>query len=134
MKPKDIDPTFGTRLKKLMRDAEMSNADLSRIMFGETTETRPDGSVYKVAKNRQSIGRYISGKTYPSEETRVKIADAIGVAYSELFPNEGPPEQRVGSGVSLVQVNKRDSRIDVHVVLPTEEAMKVLAIVSSYCR
>lgn len=133
MLAKNIDPSFKDRLQRVMRELDMTQADVSRKIWGVTFEKRADGNVYEVAKNRQAIGRYLSGKSYPSEGTKLRLAEALGVTFHELFPND-EPVNRAGSGITLQPVNKKESILIIHVTMPTKKAQEVIDIVSEYAQ
>jgi transcriptional regulator with XRE-family HTH domain len=132
MIPKNVDPAFRDRLQRLMRDKGKTQADLARQIFGTTEEIRGD-QVYEVPRNRQTFSKYLSGKSYPSEETKRKLADALGVTMMELFPNDDP-ENKPGSGITFKQLNKRDALLELHVELPVDKAMEVIRIVREYAK
>lgn len=132
MIPKNVDPSFRDRLQRLMREKDISQSDLARQIFGTTEEVRGE-AVYEVPKNRQTFSKYLSGKAYPSEETKRKLADALGVSFMELFPNDDPAN-RPGSGITFKQINKRDALLDLHLELPVEKAMEVIRIVREYAK
>lgn len=133
MKPKNVDPSFRDRLQRVMREQKLTQADLSRKVWGTTLEKRPDGQVYEVPKNRQTLTRYLAGKSYPSEETKQSLAEALGVRMAELFPHDGAVN-RAGSGITLEPVNKRESLVSIHLVLPTEVALELVRKASEYAK
>jgi transcriptional regulator with XRE-family HTH domain len=119
--------TFGDRLADTLRKKDMNYSDLARMVFGVST----DKNGYTVARNRQSIGRYIAGEQMPDPQTREKIVEALGVPYDELFP-EVMPHERPGSGVVLTQVDKKMSRLRLEVVVPTSVALEIIKTISPY--
>lgn len=121
------DPSFPDRLARLMREKNMTRAELARHVWGTFTDERG----YEVAKNRQSISKYLSGRMSPSEKTKQLLASALGVRYEDIDPNSDPTN-RPGSGITLTQINNRDSRLDLSMILPTEIAGQVVAIVGRY--
>lgn len=129
------DPQFADRLQRLMDKKGMTRSDLARVVFGTTIETRTDEygneHVYEVAKNRQTIGKYLKGSVYPGAKTKTMLCKALGVRYADLFPGDDVT-QRPGSGVTLTPKEGERYRLTVDVVLPIAEAMKVISIVSPY--
>lgn len=115
-----------------MREKDKTISDIARAIWGTTEEVRGE-NVYEDPKNRQTISRYLSGKAYPSENTKQRLADVLGVSYAELFPKDDPTN-RPGSGVTLTQVSRRDSLLDLHIILPTEKAMQIIREVQEYAR
>jgi len=118
------DKAFPSRLQRLLDEKHMTKADLARKVWGEMVDERG----YTVARNRQTLGRYLAGQTYPTHSTRIMIAEALGVPYAELFPSEDPTE-RVGSGVTLEPKGKSTSHLTLDVDLPTDVALDVIQIV-----
>lgn len=115
-----------------MREKEKTQSDLAREIFGTTEEVRGD-AVYEVPRNRQTFSKYLSGKAYPSEETKRKLADALGVGFAELFPHDDPTNTP-GSGITLHQVNKKHALLDLHLELPIEKAMEVIRLVKEHAK
>ncbi len=118
---------FGHRLAALLQERKMNYSDLARLVFGESI----DKNGYPVARNRQSIGRYISGTTLPDMQTRERIATALHVPYAELFP-ETPAHDRPGSGVVLTAIDRDTSRLTLDVKIPTELALDIIRRVTPY--
>lgn len=122
-------PAFRDKLQRLMDEKGMTRADLARHVWGTYTDERG----YEVAKNRQTISRYLLGTSVPSHKTLRLMADAFGVGISDLDP-QSDPVNRPGSGVALEAVDKRNAHLTVDVVMPTDEAAQVLAIVGRYAK
>ena len=68
-------------LEQLMSERRVSRSDLARKLWGETIDARGR----KVAKGRDRIGNYISGKAVPKPKTIARIAEALGVKPDELM-------------------------------------------------
>lgn len=113
----------------MLDERNMTRADLARKVWGTMTDERG----YEVAKNRQSLSRYISGKMNPSLKTRRLISAALDVSYSCLFPHEASAD-RMGSGFSMRQVSEGRCELEISLTLPTEEALKIMAIVEPYTK
>lgn len=75
--------TFARRLHKLLAEKEMSQSDLARKVWG--TKTDPRG--YQVARNRDLVSSYLSGKSVPDGKNLRKIAKALGITDTELAPD-----------------------------------------------
>ncbi len=118
---------FGNRLAAILQERGMKYSDLARLVFGESV----DQNGYPVARNRQSIGRYVAGQTMPDKQTRDRIAAVLEVPYADLFP-ETAPSDRPGSGVVLTQVDRDTSRLTLDVILPTEIALEIIRRVTPY--
>lgn len=123
------DPTFGDRLARYMAEKDMTAADLAREVWGTMTDERG----YTVPRNRQSIGKYMRGKSAPTNEVKRKLAEALGVPYTTLFPNEDLSDVP-GSGVTLEPVNNKESRLTLNVTLPTAVAAKIIHTISEYVK
>lgn len=124
------DPSFPDRLQQLMDARGVTRADLARMVYGTFTDERG----YTVAKNRQSIGRYLAGQTMPLKQTARKMADALSVSYTELFPNSNPLE-RPGSGVKMTPSTKGElAHLEVSLDVPFDTAMEVVRLVAPHAR
>lgn len=94
--PKGTDNTYGRyrefaiALRAAMNEAKVSASDLARIVWGSTTDKRG----YSVARNRDRIGHYLSGTSYPEPENLQKIADALDVPVDDLASTRPPPVER----------------------------------------
>lgn len=75
--------SFARKLHEAMTRADMSQSDLARAVWGETTDKmgRP------VARNRDRISQYLAGKAVPEPKNLQKIADVLGVDPLDLAPN-----------------------------------------------
>jgi transcriptional regulator with XRE-family HTH domain len=134
MKPTTKDPGFPDRLKRMLRERKQSQSDMARDMFGMETEYRKaTDSYHEVPKGRQLFSKWLAGKAYPSDEMKVKLADAFHVKYQEMFPNEDPLD-RPGSGITFQQINKKDAFLELHMELPIDKAMEVIRIVREYAK
>lgn len=126
---KNTDPSFGDRLQRLMDERQMTRADLARHIWG----TMEDERGYTVARNRQLVGKYVAGTVTPSEKAMRLIAEALKVSYAELDPSSDPT-RRPGSGIVLTAVDRRNYRLDLSLVVPSEVATKVITLVSDYAK
>lgn len=121
------DPTFGDRLQRIMTEKRMTASDVARGVWGTMTDERG----YTVPRNRQAIGRYIRGESYPTYATKQLLCEALGVSYSQLFPKERP-ESRPGSGVTLEQLDRKMSHLTLDVVCPTLLAMDIIRKIQEF--
>lgn len=90
-----------------MLEKRISASDLAREVWGSKT----DGRGYEVAKNRDRIGHYLSGKSFPERENLTKIAKVLGVHPDRLMKAQPAPAVRKAS---------RDPQ-DIQVVFFTED-------------
>jgi transcriptional regulator with XRE-family HTH domain len=63
-----------------MKKLGMSSSDLARQVWGTTTDKRG----YTVARNRDRIGHYLAGTSYPEAENLQRLADALHVPVETL--------------------------------------------------
>lgn len=130
MSPAAKSPVFSDLLQRLLDERGMTRADLAKLVWGTIVDERG----YTVAKNRQALSKYIAGKASPSRQTRLRIAEALGVPYTDLFPEE-QKVNRPGSGITLEPASPPGvSRLRLDVEMPTKEATKVIEIVAPYAR
>ena len=97
----DVNPgTFAEVLRQLMIDKRVSASELARRVWG----TLQDGRGYTVARNRDRIGHYLSGRSYPEKENLDKIAKALGVS-SDVFSKLQPaPVVRAAKEPNAIEV------------------------------
>jgi transcriptional regulator with XRE-family HTH domain len=73
-----------------MREHDLTLSDLARRMWG----TRTDRRGYTVATNRDRVGHYVAGTSYPTEQNLHKLAAIFGVPVDTLAIPERPPTGR----------------------------------------
>lgn len=73
-----------------MLERRISASDLARGVWGTMTDPRG----YEVARNRDRIGHYLSGKSYPAMENLKKIAKVLGVDVEVLEKFQPAPVVR----------------------------------------
>ena len=66
--------SFAATLRQLMLDRKMSRSMLARKVWGTVKDKRG----YDVARNRDRIGHYLTGKSFPAPDNLKKIAKALG--------------------------------------------------------
>jgi transcriptional regulator with XRE-family HTH domain len=74
---------FARRLHELRVQKGMTQSDLAREIWGETTDVR--GNV--VARNRDRISQYEKGQSFPDPHNLEKLAKALGITADELAPD-----------------------------------------------
>ena len=74
---------FARRLHETLIRKGMSQSDLARSMWGETTDARG----YKVARNRDRVSSYLSGRSWPEAQNLRRMAEALGVKEEDLAPD-----------------------------------------------
>ena len=63
-----------------MLDKNLSASEVARRVWGTSKDKRG----YEVAKNRDRVGHYLAGTSYPEPENLQKLADAIDVPVERL--------------------------------------------------
>lgn len=88
---------------------DLSASEIARRIWGTTKDRRG----YDVARNRDRIGHYLSGNSYPEPDNLAKLAEALGVAIEDIAMPEGDnpgPRSRAGAhsaaagGIHLIPV------------------------------
>lgn len=126
---------FADRLKELRVERGLSQSDLARLIWGETTDERG----YKVANKRGRISAYEAGRAIPEPHNLTSLAEALGVTIEELAPDvvaaavdHAEPEIAInmvpgGDGVVHLQVNTLvdlDTAMQIGVLLSRSQAAK----------
>jgi hypothetical protein len=102
---------FAAWLAAQMAARGLNHSDLARAIWG----TVPDTRGYDVARNRDRIGAYLKGNSYPNLKTIWKLQDVFEV-YPDDMPGPGKPHRTkrkvVVSSISLpAQINQKLDRI-----------------------
>jgi transcriptional regulator with XRE-family HTH domain len=83
---------FADKLRDAMTRANVNASEVARRVWG----TAKDKRGYDVARNRDRIGHYLSGSSYPEPENLARLADAVGVTVEELaMPPETAPSREL---------------------------------------
>lgn len=121
---------FSRRLHELLTERNMSQADLARKTFG--TEVTKQG--YTVAKGRDRISAYLSGKTYPEPRTMQKLADALGMTLEELAPDAvAAAVDRDNPSLSITMVEGHPDKVHlvVNKLVSLDVAMQIGTLLAS---
>ena len=78
---------FATNLKLLREQAGLKKSHLAQELWGTTT----DGRGCTVAKNRDRISAWESGKAVPCEENLDMLSEYFGVFVQDLAPDVSNP-------------------------------------------
>jgi len=97
---KAVTNTFANTLRELMLEKRISASDLAREVWGTTKDKRG----YDVARNRDRIGHYLSGKSYPGRDNLQKIAKVLGVKIDVLEKLQPTPLVRRPETAKDIQV------------------------------
>ena len=76
------DIKFAQRLRQLMSEREMTQSDLATKIWGRHKSSEGKN----VAKGRDRISVWVSGKNFPDRENLLKLAKHLKVEVSELAP------------------------------------------------
>ncbi len=120
--------TFARNLHQAMLDRGMSQSDLARALWGETTT--PEGRT--VAKSRERISVYLRGRTIPTTQTLRSIAEVLGMTPEELAPNViGAAVDRDNPEFSMSMVAGHSDKVFVRVskLLPLHYAVEIANII-----
>src|SRR3954468_1996641 len=89
---------FADKLRDAMTRANVNASEVARRVWG----TAKDKRGYDVARNRDRIGHYLSGSSYPEPENLARLAEAVGVTVEELaMPPETAPQGNIRSPRTL---------------------------------
>ena len=77
-KPENI--PFASALSDAMANGNLKASEVARRIWGTTKDKRG----YDVARNRDRIGHYMKGTSYPEPDTLIKLAEAVGVPVARL--------------------------------------------------
>lgn len=118
---------FAERLQRLMLEKGLSQSDLAREVWGTMTDERG----YTVARNRQMLTKYLTGKAEPRMSTVRKMSEALHVSLADLDP-QSDPVNRPGSGVYVEPVDRRNARLQLNIVAPKTVIREVVKMLSEY--
>ena len=95
---------FAAWLSAKMAEHGLNHSDLARQIWGTITDTRG----YQVARNRDRIGNYLAGTSYPSLDTKYKLGEVFSV-----FPDDipGRPLRRSGDLRAEATIHHKLDRI-----------------------
>jgi len=80
LQPRPEYKPFADALRVAMARSQKTASDLAREIWGSTTDKRG----YSVGRNRDRIGHYLNGTSYPEPDNLEKLARALGIPVSEL--------------------------------------------------
>lgn len=123
--------SFGRRLQQLLDQKGWNYSDLAREVWGKTTTK----GGYEVAKNRDRISVYISGKAEPDARNLKRIAEKLGVEVADLAP------ERVGNAMaeqqhpaySITKVHGESDKVFLRVnkLVPEQVAAKIMFLLAT---
>jgi transcriptional regulator with XRE-family HTH domain len=128
----DAKQRFAYRLHRCMQLRGMSNSDLARLMWGETTDLMG----HRVAKNRDLISLYLRGARFPEPRTMERLAKALDVGVNDLaYDAEGTTltgdAEQPAPQVQMTLVGPDEVRLAFDHVLPTVVATKIMELLGT---
>jgi hypothetical protein len=99
---------FATWLDIEMACRGLTKSSLARLIWGSVDDPRG----YKVAKNRDRIGVYLSGTGYPSLDTKYKLAEVFDVGWIDDIPGPGKPSHARPHVVHASLMTQIDQKLD----------------------
>ena len=127
---------FASALRTAMLEQKLSASEVARRVWGTTTDTRG----YTVASNRDRIGHYLAGTSYPEPENLAKLARALNLPVEDLavdkpvFVAGGGSSYRGGRQPGDIQMtvladHPNKARLVFDRTVDFETAMRVLQII-----
>lgn len=117
---------FKQRLYQLRRDRGWSQSELARRVWGETTDARG----YTVAKNRDRVSAYESGKAIPERTNLEALASALGVSMEELAPDLILTRHKaaVQPAAFEMQIVGGEAHLKMDAMVPLSVAVQIVAL------
>ena len=123
---------FAQALQHAMLKNKLSASEVARRVWGTTTDSRG----YEVARNRDRIGHYMAGTSYPEPENLELLAKAIGVSTDELtIERPDPPavarvtRQTADLHLTAAIDEPTKARLQLDRILDWETALRILQLV-----
>ena len=123
---------FADALRKAMVEQNLTASEVARRVWGTSKDRRG----YDVAKNRDRVGLYLAGTSYPEPANLEKLAAAVGVPVDELRINGRPPPavrapRNVNAldGLDMQLIFTGDlnaARLMINRTVPTKLAIKII--------
>jgi transcriptional regulator with XRE-family HTH domain len=122
--------SFASNLRRLRLDANLSQSDLARKIWGDTTDSRG----YTVARNRDRISYYEAKKAVPEAHTLKVIADVLRVSVEELAPDliARETDKQKDPEISMAMVKDRADLVHLRVntLCTLALASKIIALLT----
>jgi transcriptional regulator with XRE-family HTH domain len=121
---------FAANLTALREDRGLNKSGLARELFG----TEIDKRGYTVAKNRDRITAWESGKATPTKENIKLVADYFGIDPVDLAPDIAGRQSHT-TVATAIQVRVSDAspdraHVQLDVVLPIQTAFEIANVVA----
>ena len=115
---------FAINLKLLREQAGLKKSHLAQELWGTTTDSRG----YTVAKNRDRISAWESGKAVPCEENLDRLSEYFGVFVPDLAPDVADPRTRRPAALQTALDN---GKIKVRIEVSGSSAAEVAEVLRS---
>jgi transcriptional regulator with XRE-family HTH domain len=120
---------FSRNLALLREAGGLSKSELARRIWGTITDNRG----YEVAKNRDRIGAWESGKAVPTADNILLLAKHFRIPASELAPDlmaQSAPDASLAS-VAIQTLDGDPGRVvlRVNIVLPAKVAYQIAGMI-----
>ena len=122
---------FADVLRAAMTKDKLSASEVARRVWGTVKDSRG----YDVARNRDRIGHYLAGASYPEPENLVRLADAVGLTVAELTIEPPaptlPPRGRQPGDIQITVLGDQSSRARLQLdrTLSVETAMRIVTMI-----
>ena len=125
---------FAETLRAAMLKQKLNASEVARRVWGSTKDTRG----YDVARNRDRIGHYLAGTSYPEPDNLIKLANVIGVPVEDLAVDKpvsvaGGGNPRGGSGrdtqVTFMSDNLNKARLQIDRVMNADLAIRIVQMI-----
>ena len=120
---------FARRLKSVLDEKNMSQADLARKIWGSTTDSRG----FDVARNRDRISVYLAGKSMPDSKNLRAIAEALNMKAEELAPDIiAATVERENPEIQFTMVSGHTDKVYLRVnkLVPLAVAAQIVTLLS----
>lgn len=107
----------------------LSRSDVARRVWGTTIDRRG----YEVARNRQHISNYLSGKIKPSTKSKRLLSEALNIPYMKLFPYDDPIN-RPGSGITIEEIGGNLTHLVVNLEVPSHVAYEIIDVLREHAK
>lgn len=119
---------FRKKLSDALAKKNWNGSDLARAAFG--AEVTKEG--YTVAKGRDRVSAYLSGKTYPAPRTMEKLAKALGVKVDDLAPGAViDANARQAFNVTMIDGHGDKVHVSVDTVMSMKAATAIMQILAA---
>jgi len=134
LKPRPEYKPFADALREAMTKGNLSASEVARRVWGITKDRRG----YDVARNRDRIGHYLAGTSYPEPENLKELANAVGLTVEDLAidrpePAAGTrsPRQTTDMHITFLADRPDKARVQLDRVLDWGTALKIIEMIKA---